>query len=219
MFYLLFWFSDLLWACLRHAPQEKKALSFSRFATHQGAISLLTFNPAKLSKNLFTNIFWFSVAFSFLAHCKFAHTWPVEMKWITRLSEQKYPGGNNYCECDTQINEPIFKANGWVRSMMPQMKKGSPSLIRSFLFWKSDFTTYLNSNPLPVTLPTHNWSTVAGFYVILTSVSTKLRTTMRLTRNESPFRRSVMVALIITTFKHCRGSKERNHLFLPKLMA
>ena len=124
----------------------------------------------------------------------------------------------------TKINEPILKAKrmGWVNDATIEKRLALAQLtvyfIRSFLFWQSDFTTYLNSNPLPVTPPIHNWSTVAGFKVILTSVSTKLRTTMRLTRNESPFRRYVMMALIITTFKHRRGSKERNLLFLAKLM-
>ena len=138
MFYLLFRFSDLPWACLRHALQEKRALFSQDCNTTRGnfAFHLLLCEP---KQSLDCEQFLSQHSFFFLAHCKFAHTWPVEMEWITRLNEQKQPGSYNYCECDTQINEPILKAKRMGQVNDATIEKRLALGLRKSFRWQQNY--------------------------------------------------------------------------------
>ena len=118
---------------------REKSPIFSRFATQQGAISLFIFYSANLSNLWIVNNFSTNILFFFLAHCKFAHTWPVEMEWITRLNEQKQPGSYNYCECDTQINEPILKAKRMGQVNDATIEKRLALGLRKSFRWQQNY--------------------------------------------------------------------------------
>lgn len=116
------------------ASREKSPF-FSRFVTQQGAISLLIFYPAKLSNlwivnNFFTNIFWFSFAFFFL----FLPIASLPINDLLKWSESRDLMNRNNREAIIIANvtqnlmNQFLKQNGWVRSMMLQLNKGSHSL-------------------------------------------------------------------------------------------